>query len=77
MSEFILGFLLGTLATGVAAAVLFKWITAPAIAAILNEKDLVLKRLGVARKRLGLIANRQSIGEARRIANETLKELSE
>jgi hypothetical protein len=33
-------------------------------------------RLETARKRLGQIANRESIGEARKIANKTLREIS-
>ena len=32
------------------------------------------EKLAIARSRFGLIANRQSIGEARKIANKALKE---
>ena len=68
MIEFIAGLLIGAVSTISLAAYLVARNNSKPTAATLRDNS----KLGIARRALGQIANRDSIGEARKIANVTL-----
>jgi len=80
MLTFFSGYAFGSLVTAAIAAIIAKYVQRynqrpTFIGTLMQEAFNAAEKLVQARKRLGQIANRESIGEARKIANIALKEL--
>lgn len=75
MLGFITGFAIGAVLALFGTAFLAYRLNVTQTGNALNEISKTAEKLVMARKYFGLIANRESIGEARKVANKALKEL--